>query len=544
MELVTDPPLFLLGGGMLPAFLSSPGSSRHRGACLALLLAVAAIAIRLPHLNWGLPDLEEEALPLKKAFEMWGWDDGRLHLDPGTAGWPSLSFYVHLLLQLLMYLGGRLIGAFANRCDFWLLQNDLTPLVLAARGLGVLAAAGTVYVAARIGARMAGAAGAFLVGGMLAVSPLLVQQSRMITPDILLTFCTALVMARLVDIHERGALRDYVWAGVWLGVGISIKYSPVLFAPALYVIHLLRRRHEMTVTSHPTRWPGIGDRRWLAAALACVVVFMLTSPFVLLNLATLKADFAYQFTHLSQGHFGQEGRGRGSFFYLRDVLAPAFGWPGFALAIAGLSWAVWRRRGVWLVPAVCCICLYLGLALLRTQFDKYMLPLLLPLALGLAAVPEWLREHFSVNARRDRERLGAILAALALIVLIPPAWTSAQMLHRQSLPSTLQQARQYLTQIPGGGDLVFAMEAYTPSLPLDQRAQLAGRPIFARLSPAQQRRLRTGSTFRVISIPMYMSMAELSDFYYDLRHYLPVDIIVTSGTVRDRYERDPERYPR
>jgi hypothetical protein len=43
---------------------------------------------------------------------------------------------------------------------------------------------------------------------------------------------------------------------------------------------------------------------------------------------------------------------------------------------------------------------------------------------------------------------------------------------------------------------------------------------------------------------MYMSMAELSDFYYDLRHYLPVDIIVTSGTVLDRYERDPERYPR
>ncbi len=267
---------------------------------------------------------------------------------------------------------------------------------------------------------------------------------------------------------------------------------------------------------------------------------MLTSPFVLFTLTTLRADFAYQLTHLSQGHFGQEGRSWGSLFYLRDVLAPAFGWPGFALAIAGLSWAVWRRRSVWLVPAVCCVCLYLGLALLRTQFDRYMLPL----ALGLAAVPEWLREHFSASARRGRERLGVIFAVLALIILIPPAWASVQLLHRQSQPSTLQQARRYLMQIQGGGDLVYAMEAYTPSLPFDQRAQLAGRPIFARLSPVQQRRLRTETTFRVINIPMYMSMAELSDFYYDLRHYLPVDIIVTSGSVRDRYERNPERCPR
>ncbi len=62
-------------------------------------LTVLAIAVRLPNLDWGLPHIEEEAFPLKKAFAMWGWADGRVQLDPETAGWPSLSFYVHLLMQ-------------------------------------------------------------------------------------------------------------------------------------------------------------------------------------------------------------------------------------------------------------------------------------------------------------------------------------------------------------------------------------------------------------------------------------------------------------
>ena len=33
--------------------------------------------------------VEEEALPVRKAFEMWGWDNGQVTLDPQTAGWPS-----------------------------------------------------------------------------------------------------------------------------------------------------------------------------------------------------------------------------------------------------------------------------------------------------------------------------------------------------------------------------------------------------------------------------------------------------------------------
>ena len=55
---------------------------QHRPAALAGLLAVVCILVRLPQLGWGLPEIEEEALPMKKAFEMWGWDEGRVAWIP------------------------------------------------------------------------------------------------------------------------------------------------------------------------------------------------------------------------------------------------------------------------------------------------------------------------------------------------------------------------------------------------------------------------------------------------------------------------------
>ncbi len=41
-----------------------------------LVPAVLAVVLRLPHLDWGLPAIEEEALPAKKAIEMWGFAEG------------------------------------------------------------------------------------------------------------------------------------------------------------------------------------------------------------------------------------------------------------------------------------------------------------------------------------------------------------------------------------------------------------------------------------------------------------------------------------
>ncbi len=505
---------------------------------------------------------------------------------------------------------GRLLGSFGDRYDYYLLQLDLTPIVLIGRSLGVAAAAGVTWVGSRLGGRLGGAVGTVLAGGMLALSPLLVNQAQLITPDILLVFFAALALSRIVDIRQRGRIGDYVLAGVWIGLSASCKYTPVLLIPILVLAHWQRRwgegrlpglpadapkvevddppggvSREAPVGSldrppgvHPLRRAGLDDRRLWLAGLACALAFGLTSPYVVANWNVFQRDFSYQALHLGQGHIGQQN-GSAWLFYVRDVLPRALGWPGLVLAMAGLVWASWRKRGVWLLLLLCVLVFTVMLGLLSTRFDRYLLPVLLPLALGPvglwvcgreAAAKRLPKPGLVEPGSRSRRSVGRgspvqrflVPTLLILACVLPPALTTLDHHRLLARPSTLQLARLFILEelaagpVGGAGDnqtgesrnrdqrLCIALEPYCPELPDDPRDRLQPDPVLPLLSTAQRERLLDQQFFHLLYMPFYISHVELAAFYYDLRHLLAYDYVVTSGAVRRRYEDEPERFPR
>src|SRR5688572_21960519 len=194
--------------------------TQHFSRSNLLLWGIAAFAflIRIPNLRWGLPEVEEEALPVHKAFDMWGWDQGRLTLDPQTAGWPALSFYVHLAWQHIQYAFGKITGRYADRLDFFVEHVDVSTLMPEARFLSVIVAVAVVVIGARLAQRLAGWYGALITGLVLSLSPLLIEHSVKVTPDIFLTLFSALALGSFFDVYEKGRLRDYLWSGVWIGL--------------------------------------------------------------------------------------------------------------------------------------------------------------------------------------------------------------------------------------------------------------------------------------------------------------------------------------
>lgn len=517
----------------MPASVPTPTPRKQYVS--AALITLLAIVLRLPNLGWGLPEIEEEALPLKKAFEMWGWGEGRLQLDPQTAGWPSLSFYIHLLAQHLHYWLGLLTGAFSNRYDYFLQQVDLTPVVLVGRSLGVAAAGGVTWIGARLGGRLAGLPGTLLAGLALALSLLMLRHAQLITPDILLLFFSALAISRIVAIEQRGHWRDYLLAGLWVGLGASCKYTPILLIPVLWTAHGMRRRHEHA----DLQMAGVNDRRFGLAALGAFAGFALTSPFVVANLGVFQRDFAYQSTHLGGGHLGQDG-GPAWGFYLNDVLASALGWPMLLLCLFGLGWQAWRRRGPWLILAISFLMFFLFLGVLTTRFDRYMLPVLLPLALGPVGL--WIGLRDLLKSRPRLWRHGA-LAVLLGVTLLPSALGCLSYHGDQSQTSTLQLARQYIVTTLDD-DRYFVMEPYSPELPRQTQSDLRATPVFSHLSTEQQARYLDQPSYNVLYLPLYVSRVELGAFYYDLRLLLDYDYVMTSSAVRGRYENQAERFKR
>jgi hypothetical protein len=181
-----------------------------------------------------------------------------------------------------------------------------------------------------------------------------------------------------------------------------------------------------------------------------------------------------------------------------------------------------------------------GILVLSTKFERYMLPALLPLALGLAAWPALLDRTRPGLALRLRQ---AVLAILVILCLVPASLGTAAYHREKSARGSMQVAREWMMEILLPRDPALAMEAYTPHVPGDRREELRREPFFARLSPEQQTRLLDRLRFRIESIPMNSMRVELVEYYYELRHYLPFDYIVTSSSVRGRYEAAPERYP-
>ena len=494
---------------------------RHAWALVAL-----ALLVRIPNLAWGLPDLDEEALPMKKALDMWGWARGATDFDPRTAGWPSLSFYMHLAWQHLHYAVGRITGAFADRNDFLLSAwIDRGPLLLAARALSVAAAVSIVWVTARVAGRLAGAWAAWLAGGLLAVSPLLVQYSQLVTPDILAALFAALAVDRILAMYERGRWRDALWAGLWIGLGTSSKYTPLLLAPGLFVAQALRP---------PARRSML--HAWGALAIAAVA-FAFTSPYVAFQPVTLMRDVASQSLHMSLGHFGQ-GTMPSGVFYLVSVLGPGLGWGGLVLALIGLGWAAIRLGGVWWVLVGCVLPYYLGLSVLKAQFPRYVLPLLVPVALGLAGLVAVLRNRFTGAAGLPR----VWSVALAVVALVPAVLGLIQYHIQQARPDARQLANHYLADSLGKVRPRIVAENLSITLPTSRAIDTLDPELLARLSPAQRNRVTSRATYDVDYLPMYTVQPERAAFYYDLRHFTEYDYVVTSDAVRGRYRADSTRF--
>ena len=118
----------------------SPTNHPREPATRWILAAMAvALVLRLFGLSWGLPEIYEEATPLRMAWEMWGWGRSPYpDFHPPTFHYPSLTFYVHMVAQGLAYLADRVSGLAHSANDFRLLfLADPTSVYLVGRWVTV-----------------------------------------------------------------------------------------------------------------------------------------------------------------------------------------------------------------------------------------------------------------------------------------------------------------------------------------------------------------------------------------------------------------------
>lgn len=381
-------------------------------------------------------------------------------LNPRLFYYPSWHFYELGLLYGADFLWHRAVDG-VGLFD-WIARHyfvDATPLRDLARGLAVLYGVGTVLLAGAIAGRLAGrgagdphrawgdllSSPALLAAATLAVNSVHVRQSPLATVDTPLAFWFAaatLAALRLLDTARR---RDYLLAGVLVGIAAATKYPGAAAGAAVLAAHLLARRSPLDA------------RLWLAG-LSAVIAFGCLSPYVLLDASTFLEHFRFQVAHVEAGRFGDAPA---PWATLVHGLRVGLGTPAWLLWLAVSAWALWRRRAAHAVVLATFVAGYLAVSWGDLSFLRYLLPLLpLQAALvgdGLARLGAWLAGQVSQRRARftalgsDAQRRGAVTMLATSLLLVAPARAALGVAALSARTDTRTLAREWIeSHVPSG----------------------------------------------------------------------------------------------
>ncbi|HET7903097.1 MAG TPA: tetratricopeptide repeat protein [Candidatus Eisenbacteria bacterium] len=507
------------GGGSKPASATRPRAGGVRGfrlpsidrALLLVLLFAAAIRIwgigdRLPDASLGINVIDDTAIEetdrttIMRSWGMWRGGTKPLDLNPHTGGWPALSFYLTLAIQLAYKAWYGLVHPGVSAAIFAdHVQRDAAALFLLARlvnaAIGVLSVALAWRLALPLGGRLA----AILAALFLAANPLHVLTSQHISdPNLLALLFVALAAIAMARVAEGGGLRDSVWAGIWIGLAGACKYVPVVLVLPLALAH-----------ARGFRW-----RAFAIAAVVAVAAMFVASPFTFLDWKTTSDAFLIQRRSLFSDWVGQSAFPISLPTYLIASLPKALGWPVYLLSIVGTV-LLWRRGAAGRTVALVPIAVVLANGMLRAAQERYMLvafPMLMAGA-GIAIAAAWARWRDRVPAAL---RAGGAVGAIALVAVawpMPDLWNVRSALRR---PDSRHEARRWVNaNVPPERRL--AIEIYGPVFHERER--------------------------NFVIWPFFATQAPLVAAAYHHEFLDGIETIVLSGEISRRFDADSLKYP-
>ncbi|HEY4894582.1 MAG TPA: glycosyltransferase family 39 protein [Solirubrobacteraceae bacterium] len=421
-----------------------PDVTRRRWSWAALaLLLLGGLGLRLWGIRQGLPyayNLDEDTHFVPHAVAMFGGG-----LNPHYFANPPAFTYVLHFLFAVSYGGGAGVRE-ALRSH----PEELYTLARVAAALLGTLALWLLYV---VGARLFDRGVALLAAAIEAVAFLPVFYSHLALNDVPTLAPLTLSLLGTAGVLRRGRARDYLIAGVGLGLACASKYTagivvlPLGAAAASAYLDGGEGRARRVLT-------GLG----LAGA-GALGAFLLANPYALLDYSHFHAELVHQ-SSLSAEAQGKLGAPRdGGLLYYLWSLTWGLGWiPALAALGGALSvWRVARRLGWLLVPAPLLFLAFMGLQ--GRYFGRWLLPIFPILCLlgAFFAVRLARAAGRALVVRRSRPRLLApgLTALIVFAVLGQGLLYSVHSGLVLSRADTRNLTRQWmLANVPAGTPIV------------------------------------------------------------------------------------------
>lgn len=449
-------------------------TTRNILAATFLLFALAVY----PTLDFAAHDIRmlqtfslDEAAFANQVREM--VDSGSFAVDGFTYGaiYPSLG-----------YLIVSLWGLFAEPTD--------TAIIITLRLISLLAAIGTALVTYRIAQSISRDRETVLIPAILLSTPLLLNWTVEIHPDVLQLFFLTLALQATITLSRHHTLRSAVAAGSWAGLAMGTKYGGGFMMPTVLLGISLGIPGNLKQI--------LQDRRfWISGALsaiAFIAVWAITNPYAVRNFAALQADLNFA------GRIVSEAKG-GMLSWFGVLAGPWIApYAGTALPLAVLLviHKDWLRDRT----AACLLfwyLTYLGFLLTSVSFvaDQYLLPLV---PASLLIVEFYVINHATHLTTERGRQIALVIVVVCQTLLALPSYSERTV--DESENPVIAAGLWLSDTYPDDTTILYDTYAYVP-----QEFTLADTYF--------------GLSYSVIEI------------------YRP-DLVITRSSIRDRYA-DPER---
>jgi hypothetical protein len=488
-----------------------------------LLILLLAAGLRVRGIGFGLPALNDpdEPLFMMTAIEMLRNNS----FNPGWFGHPgTITLYCLALVSLAVGAIGVATGHYADS-DAFVRAVYADPGILFLPARLMIAACGVlcVYLTWRLGRRIGGARTGLIAAGFLAVNSVHIDYSQVIRTDIQVSIFMLLCLMSSLAIAGKGRLRDYVLAGLFVGLGCATKWPAATIAISPIAVGLWRiARGERDAA------------KLLAFASAAVAGLLLASPYLLLDYPTVIRNLSGEARPIHPGATGG-GLLANLGWYLGEPMLGSFGVAGLALAGLGIVLLPMRNRvaAIAIMPGVAAFVVLISIQALR--WERWLIPLL-PIA---AIAAGYAVTCFAEVLRKRSGRSLRGFEPIAALLLIVPMASAAQARADARANDTRQLASAWArAHIPARSSILVEHAAidliqgpWRLLFPLgtagciDARAALAGR---IRYAEAETR--RAGSPLVDLGSVAPASLPGCRARFAILSHY-------------DRYRNDKAQYP-
>ena len=419
-------------GGSAPG-PPATGRDLHRPA-LVVLLAIT-LGLRLWGVKQGLPysyNSDEATHFVPRAIAFFNHDyNPQYFLNP-----PAYSYLLHIVFELWFGSGDAVRRSYAA---------DPTDVFVVARVTAAVLGTLAVWLVYLAGARLFQRTVALLGAAILGLAFLPVFYSHLALNDVPTLAPVALSLYGVAGVLRNGSRRDYVIAGVGVGLAAATKYTGAITFACLALAG---------VCDAAAGGPWQSARRLALATAVAVAAFLVANPYAVLDFSAFHAGVSTQ--QALAGGSDPEKLGTtaasGTAFYLW-TFTWALGWVPSLAALGGAGLLVVRRRlaaAVVLVAPTIAFIVYMGDQ--QRFFGRWLMPVLPLVALlggyGAVELTRWLIRSARVNP--------ALAVAAAAVVIL--GQSVADVIHNDvvlSRSDTRNLTRQWMVaHVPPGAKVV------------------------------------------------------------------------------------------